>query len=75
MRPANRDHPIETPVRSASLKIGKTTASKLDSVGDLGVSQCASVIGGHAQCCFEGRYSCRGVRCRSIPAPVSKSRL
>ena len=27
MRPASRDHPIETPVRSASLKIGTTTAT------------------------------------------------
>lgn len=28
MRPAPRDHPIGTPVRRASLKIEKTTASK-----------------------------------------------
>ncbi|MFE6554281.1 hypothetical protein ACFVHS_38725 [Streptomyces sp. NPDC057746] len=44
-------------------------------VGDLGVSQCAGVISGHARCCFEDRCSCRGVCCRSLPVPVSKSRL
>lgn len=29
MRPATRDHPIGTPVRCASLKIEKTTASQV----------------------------------------------
>lgn len=37
--------------------------------------QCAGMVSGHARGCFEGRCSCRGVRCRSVPVPVSKSRL
>jgi hypothetical protein len=49
MPAANCDHPIETPVRRTPLKIGTTTASKLDSVGDLEVSRCGSVINGHAR--------------------------
>jgi hypothetical protein len=41
--------------------------AELDSVGDLGVCRCASMIRGHARGCFEDRCSCRGVRCRSAP--------
>ena len=48
---------------------------QLDSVGDLGISRCGCMISGHARDCFEGRCSCRGVRCRSVPVPVSRSRL
>lgn len=39
------------------------------------VSRCGSMISKHARGCFEARCSCRGVRCRSIPVPVNRSRL
>jgi hypothetical protein len=47
---------------------------KLDSVGDLGVSQCGFMINGHARA-VRKIDTCRGVCCRSVPVPVSKFRL
>ncbi|MCX5098188.1 transposase [Streptomyces sp. NBC_00439] len=50
-------HTVVSEVRRAAAEATDT----LDSVGDLGVSRCASVVSGHARGCFGGRCSCRGV--------------
>ncbi|CAM5310292.1 hypothetical protein SCYAM73S_03893 [Streptomyces cyaneofuscatus] len=51
------------------------TRSQLDSVGDLGIPRCSSMINGHARAVPPDRCSCRVARCPFAAHPVSKSLL
>jgi thymidylate synthase len=69
---AGRLH-MSTSMRGQDVWIGMPY--DLDSVGDLGVCRCGSMIRRHSRGRSNGRCSRRGARCPSAHVPVSRSRL